>query len=115
MLLSRPGELIMREQFQREIWGDKTFVDFERGLNFRIPPRRGYRVVAEVSAVPQPQVDPATPPPLSKDSEPVLPAGREFMPFLLVSMLALGVVAFLWLSPSHSLPRVLDIKQLTRE
>jgi DNA-binding response OmpR family regulator len=31
-LLSRPGEVFTREELQREIWGDNTNVDFERGI-----------------------------------------------------------------------------------
>src|SRR5262252_2221412 len=66
-LLRHPGELITREQLQRELWADDTFVDFERGLNTAIKrvrdalgdnadaprfietlPRRGYRFIATV-------------------------------------------------------------------
>jgi DNA-binding winged helix-turn-helix (wHTH) protein len=32
-LLSRPGELVTREQLRNQIWPDGTFVDFEGGLN----------------------------------------------------------------------------------
>lgn len=66
-LASRPGELVTREELRRQVWGDDTFVDFERGLNFcvlqartalgddaKLPayietlPRRGYRFVAPI-------------------------------------------------------------------
>jgi DNA-binding winged helix-turn-helix (wHTH) protein/Flp pilus assembly protein TadD len=66
-LATRPGEVVTREELRREIWGDSTFVDFERGLNFCVLqartalgddakspayietlPRRGYRFVAAV-------------------------------------------------------------------
>jgi len=66
-LASRPGELVTREELQRQVWGDETFVDFDRGLNFCVLqartalgddakqpafietlPRRGYRFVAAV-------------------------------------------------------------------
>src|SRR5579863_9161728 len=33
MLIERPGDLITREELQRELWPDGTFVDFEGGLN----------------------------------------------------------------------------------
>jgi Tol biopolymer transport system component len=58
----------MREEIQRCLWSDSTFVDFERGINFSINqiraaladdadkpryietlPRRGYRFIAEVA------------------------------------------------------------------
>jgi DNA-binding winged helix-turn-helix (wHTH) protein/TolB-like protein len=76
LLLSRPGELVSRDEFRRELWGDDTFVDFERGLNFCIAqvrsalgdssenprfiqtvPRRGYRFIAPVME-PAPATDP---------------------------------------------------------
>ncbi|HEY0157758.1 MAG TPA: winged helix-turn-helix domain-containing protein [Thermoanaerobaculia bacterium] len=66
-LASRPGELLTREELRQQVWGDGTFVDFERGLNFCVLqartalgddakepryietlPRRGYRFVAPV-------------------------------------------------------------------
>lgn len=71
LLLSRPGQLITREEFQQEVWGKDTFVDFERGLNFCIRQiratledssdqpkfvetiaRRGYRFIADVNSSP---------------------------------------------------------------
>ena len=67
LLVSRPGDVIARDEFRRELWGEDTFVDFERGLNFCITqtraalgdaadnprfiqtvPRRGYRFIAPV-------------------------------------------------------------------
>src|SRR5439155_3114281 len=65
LLASRPGELVTREEIQRNIWNGDTFVDFEQGLNFAVKkiraalgdnpetphyvetlPRRGYRFIA---------------------------------------------------------------------
>ncbi len=67
LLASRPGELVARDEIRREIWGDGTFVDFERNLNYCLNciravlgdtaqspryietlPRRGYRFIAPV-------------------------------------------------------------------
>jgi DNA-binding winged helix-turn-helix (wHTH) protein/TolB-like protein len=72
LLLLRPGEVVLRDDFRRELWGEDTFVDFERGLNFCIlqvrialgdssdnprfiqtVPRRGYRFIAPVAAARQ--------------------------------------------------------------
>ena len=36
LLVSRPGELVTREELQRELWPDDTFVDFNNGLNVAI-------------------------------------------------------------------------------
>jgi len=70
LLATRPGQLVTREEIQKQIWGSDTFVDFEQGLNFAISrirtalgddaenphyietlPRRGYRFVAPVERV----------------------------------------------------------------
>lgn len=33
MLLQAPGELVSREDLQRNLWHESTFVDFDHGLN----------------------------------------------------------------------------------
>ena len=67
LLASRPGELVARDEIRRELWGDETFVDFDRNLNYSLNciraalgdtaqspryietlPRRGYRFIAPV-------------------------------------------------------------------
>ena len=64
LLLARPGQIITREELQRKLWADGTFVDFEKGLNTAVKklrlalgdstenpifietiPRRGYRFI----------------------------------------------------------------------
>src|SRR5262245_24033948 len=66
-LAAQAGQVVTREEIQREIWGDETFVDYEQGVNFCIKriraalgddaqaprfietlPRRGYRFIAPV-------------------------------------------------------------------
>src|SRR6185369_64586 len=32
-LIGRPGQVVTRDEFQRQLWTDSTFVDFEHGLN----------------------------------------------------------------------------------
>jgi TolB-like protein/DNA-binding winged helix-turn-helix (wHTH) protein/tetratricopeptide (TPR) repeat protein len=68
LLLGRPGETVLREELRAHLWGNETFVDFERGLNFCIlqvrtalgdssenprfvqtVPRKGYRFIAPVT------------------------------------------------------------------
>ena len=79
LLASRSGQLVTREDIQKQIWGDGTYVDFEHGLNQCIKqirtalsdnpdrpayvetvPRRGYRflapVVSKTVAAPPPKV-----------------------------------------------------------
>jgi DNA-binding winged helix-turn-helix (wHTH) protein/tetratricopeptide (TPR) repeat protein/TolB-like protein len=67
LLVERAGHLVTREEIQRCLWTDSTFVDFEHGINFSINqirealkddaekpryvetlPRRGYRFIAPV-------------------------------------------------------------------
>lgn len=72
ILLSRPGELVTREELQKQLWPD-TFVDAERNLNTAVNkirevlgdsaenprfvetlPRRGYRFIAPVDGIARP-------------------------------------------------------------
>ena len=65
LLLAQPGEVVTREELQKQLWPADTFVDFERGLNKAINrlrdalgdsattpryietlPKRGYRFIA---------------------------------------------------------------------
>ncbi len=86
LLAERAGQLVTREEIQSEIWGDGTFVDFDKGLNFCIKqirealgddaqsplyietlPRRGYRFIAEVDNFDDDQSDrPSSQEPASK-------------------------------------------------
>ena len=69
LLASRTGQVVTREEIQKRIWSDGTFVDFEQGLNFCIRqirtvlgdkadsprfietiPRHGYRFLVPVTA-----------------------------------------------------------------
>ena len=79
-LVSRPGELVSRDELRRAIWAEDTFVDFDTALNVAINkvrqalqdsasaprfietvPRHGYRFLAEVHDVEAAEV--AAPPP----------------------------------------------------
>jgi len=67
LLAQRAGEVVSRREIQQRVWGEETFVDFERSINFCINqiraalgddadrpryietlPRRGYRFIANV-------------------------------------------------------------------
>src|ERR1700745_3841097 len=41
LLVERSGEVVTREEIQRCLWKDSTFVDFEHGINFSINQIRG--------------------------------------------------------------------------
>jgi len=70
LLAERPGQIVTREEIQRCLWGDNTFVDFEGGINFcmrqiraaladdaenpryiQTLPRRGYRFIAPITLI----------------------------------------------------------------
>jgi DNA-binding winged helix-turn-helix (wHTH) protein len=70
ILVERPGDLVSREELQRELWGDDTNVDFDHSLSMAVNkvrealgdsaenPRfietlakRGYRFIAPVTAI----------------------------------------------------------------
>jgi TolB-like protein/DNA-binding winged helix-turn-helix (wHTH) protein len=67
LLTARPGEVITRDEIRQALWGNDTYVDFERSLNFCVArlraalgdnatspafvetvPTRGYRFIAAV-------------------------------------------------------------------
>jgi len=69
-LIERAGEVVSRDDLRQAVWGDGTFVDFDRGLNFcisqlrsalkddsaeptyiRTIPKRGYQFIAPVERV----------------------------------------------------------------
>ncbi len=80
MLLERPGEIVTREEICQKLWSTDTFVDFDHSLGTAINkirevlndsagepcyvetlPRRGYRFIAQVTAV-DPEPVPLEPP-----------------------------------------------------
>src|SRR5262245_60129801 len=112
MLLARPGELVTREELQKKLWPQDTFVDFDRSLNAAVKrlraalgdsaetprfietlARRGYRFLAPVDAQPVVPVEAPV----------ALPPGRRaFYPRRLsvqfvvvaVTIVALGITLF---------------------
>ena len=131
LLVARPGELVTREEIQRSVWNDDTFVDFEHGVNFCIReiraalgdsarepryvetlPRRGYRFVATVERAPaEPdRVDeqPSPADPARSGPSPQRPlVGRRMAGLLLGTVvLALGLGA--WRFGGEASPAVVE-------
>ena len=90
VLLSKPGELITREELRMRLWPGDTFVDFDHGLNAAVNklretlsdsaesprfvetmPRRGYRFIAAVERLDVPEVAGAP------KAQPTLPANAS--------------------------------------
>jgi DNA-binding winged helix-turn-helix (wHTH) protein/TolB-like protein/Tfp pilus assembly protein PilF len=89
LLIEHADQLVSREEIQRCLWQDSTFVDFEHGINFSINqiraalgdsaakpryvetlPRRGYRFVGKLEQEPVPK--PPEPPALEQTVHPAL-------------------------------------------
>jgi DNA-binding winged helix-turn-helix (wHTH) protein/tetratricopeptide (TPR) repeat protein len=89
LLASRAGQLITREEIQRQVWGEETYVDFDHGLNQCVKqirtvlndnsdrpvyvetvPRRGYRFLAPVVS----KTVPAPPPKVVESTSGIAPA-----------------------------------------
>jgi DNA-binding response OmpR family regulator len=51
-LLSRPGDVVTREELRKQLWAENTFVDFDHSLNAAIKRLRdalGHKATVEVS------------------------------------------------------------------
>ena len=90
ILLAQPGQLIGRDELQRQLWEGTTFVDFEQGLNSAVNklrqalgdsadqpryvetvPGRGYRFIAPIDrASPKAVLEMAAPTPLRIEPKP---------------------------------------------
>jgi TolB-like protein/Tfp pilus assembly protein PilF len=94
-LLARPGELVTREELQKELWPSDTFVNFEQSLNAAVKrlrqalrddpgnprfvetlARRGYRFIAPVGTGRGAGWPPSDPPAAAVESLAVLPFGN---------------------------------------
>jgi DNA-binding winged helix-turn-helix (wHTH) protein/TolB-like protein len=113
LLVERAGDVVTRDELRAHVWGQATFVDFERGLNYAVAqirtalgdsaetprfietlPRRGYRFIAPVAS----RVPPATAPVAASSR---LAASRRTMALLGAGVLVgvgLGLAA--WVSRS---------------
>ena len=126
MLASHAGQIVTHEEIQKQLWGDDTFVDFERGVHKCINqirnvlndnperpvyietlPRKGYRFLLPVTSkgvLSPPKVSDSIP-----GSEPavVLPGPHiarrsRLVGWLAVTTLVVGAVAFYWHSRKAS-------------
>jgi DNA-binding winged helix-turn-helix (wHTH) protein len=117
LLLSQPGEVVTREELQKQLWPGNTFTDFDRGLNKAINrlrdalgdsaetprfietlPKRGYRFIGSVEG---------SAPPAVAESPPMTGRKRSLIPWIVASAVALVAVilAGWWLSADRQPPR----------
>ena len=107
ILLDHAGEVVTREQLQRQLWTGETFVDFEHGLNKAIAklrealddskaastliqtlPRRGYRFTAQVHWIGTRNGGPTAVPELPTASPPHPNFRYSYVPLALLLVLA---------------------------
>jgi len=131
-LVLHPGEIVSRDDLHNAIWGDETFVDFERGLNvciaqirsvlgdestsprfIRTLPRRGYQFIHPVerisaTAPPQPEEKPARPKPARR----IL-----FASIGLTLVIVVVVIAVNWrqILPGSSAPLIVAVAEFDNE
>jgi len=131
VLLERPGEVVSREELTKRLWPGETFVDFERGLNKAITrlrdalgdsaetpqyvetlPRRGYRFIAPVELISQPE---------AKIETQTAPRNSRRIPIAAVigaaAISLMAGVAVLWRGnlTTAKAPRVLRYTRLTND
>jgi DNA-binding winged helix-turn-helix (wHTH) protein/Tfp pilus assembly protein PilF len=118
LLLSRPGELISREEFRQALWPGDVFVDFDRGISSAIKrlrnalgdsadnpmfietiERRGYRWIAPTHT-PEAQAEAVAPPPVAT---PEARPAHAYLRWSLLSILPILALLFaLWIfRPSY--------------
>lgn len=106
-LVTRPNEVVSREELRALLWPDGTFVDYERGLNAAVArlrqvlqdssetpkfietvARRGYTFIAPVCAIPGPPSTPA--PPNGNEPAPAMSDLAVSMPMMAEEPVAIG-------------------------
>jgi DNA-binding winged helix-turn-helix (wHTH) protein len=131
-LLLHAGGIVSRDDLHNAIWGNETFVDFERGLNvciaqirsilgdestsprfIRTVPRRGYQFVCPVERLPV-----ATP--SEPDEIPGRPKGPRrvlFATLVLVLVALLIVISANWrqIVPTSSPPAIIAVAEFDNE
>ena len=94
MLLERPGQVVTREELQKNLWPDGTFVDFDHSLNTAVNKirealgdsaenprfvetlaRRGYRLIASVEVTGSSELPAKVPPEATEPSSGEVDAG----------------------------------------
>jgi DNA-binding winged helix-turn-helix (wHTH) protein/tetratricopeptide (TPR) repeat protein len=125
LLIERAGQVVTREEIQRCLWKDSTFVDFEHGINFSINqirgalsdsaekpryvetvPRRGYRFIGtlEQPSPPKPdRIQETTPPPVEGKPMAAKTARRHWPAIVALTVLAAGIAVGAYLF-SHRAP-----------
>jgi len=142
MLLERPGTLVTREELQKKLWPEDTFVDFDLSLNSAVKKlrqalnddsenpryvetlyRRGYRFIGSVNGSSADQIEVVQSPVSTTPSEPVLTARvsppaiprRSLLVYGATALLVILVAVLVYRSIPSQPPRVLGFNQITHD
>ncbi len=116
LLLERPGQLVTREELQKKLWPEDTFVDFEHSLNAAVKrlraalsdsadqpryietqARRGYRFIAPLDGVVVSAEAVAFAPPASVRRAPSGLVGRRWWVVAAIALCVAGLFGWRWL------------------
>jgi DNA-binding winged helix-turn-helix (wHTH) protein len=140
ILLERPGEIVTREELQKRLWPEDTFVDFDLSLNSAVKKlrqalsddsenprfietlyRRGYRFIGPVNGASLPSAptlgsaETVSIAAVSERPSPSVPA-RNFrvLAWVFTAVLVLVAAGLFWSTPSQP-PRIAGYTQITRD
>ena len=140
MLLERPGEIVTREDLQKRLWPEDTFVDFDLSLNSAVKKlrqalnddsenprfietlyRRGYRFIGPVNGTSLPSsptpgsAEAVAAPPASEGASPPVRARISgVLPWAIIAVLVLVIAGVFWSKPSQP-PRITGYTQITHD
>jgi Tol biopolymer transport system component/DNA-binding winged helix-turn-helix (wHTH) protein len=127
MLLERPGEIVTREELQKQLWPQDTFVDFDLSLNSAVKKlrqalgddsanprfietlyRRGYRFLVQTNGLATTSVDLQSQPAKRSKINP------QLLAWAIPVALAL-IIALIWFDRTPSPPRIMGYTQITHD
>lgn len=140
MLLQRPGQIVTREELQKRLWPEDTFVDFDLSLNSAVKKlrqalsddsenprfvetlyRRGYRFIGPVNGTSPPSAptlgsaDAIPAPPVSERPSPSVPTrNSRLLTWAFITALVLVAAGLFWSTPSQP-PRITGYTQITHD
>jgi DNA-binding winged helix-turn-helix (wHTH) protein/TolB-like protein len=131
-LLENAGQVVTRQQLSTSLWGEETFVDFDRGLNFCVSqlrsaleddparpvyiqtfPKRGYQFIAPLQNLSQHQTSSATQP---HKSGPRRTAVVVQYAIAALAVAACGIGFWLWhRRPAERVPPIIAVLRFDNE